>query len=300
MNLLRETNTAGPPSDYLFARIRCRRAALDISGRSQVAGPAEPHQKLKAEHAWVYTQLNQRLRLCLRPYFEYGELRNMVIALRYLAAGNRTTLRPHLQFSLLHLQLRKILLNTAQVMPVIRLLERLLADTYPFFNGLTEHYLRQGPGGLEQALLGGCLQQAAAHNRCPALQAVLTYLLDMRNLLGLYKHLHWQLPSPPPLLTGGELGVARCEKVWSARDMDKLLDLVRKRAANSGNPEAVGVEDFLFQGLTQRLRAVGQDPLQAGLILDFLWRCQLATRNRGLLLADAHLPQQRATPEVMG
>lgn len=298
MKLLREIGLAGAPDDYLSARIRCRRATLDTSGRGSWAGPAEPRQALRAEYQWVYEQLNRATRQKLLPLFEYFELRTLVIALRYLAAEEHAAKRAQLQLSLLEPQLQKLLLASEQMTTVVSALERLLAADYPFFAGLAETYLRQGPGGLEQALLGGCLQQGVKHSRSRQVRALLVYLLDMRNLLAVYKHLHWQVLSRPPLLSGGELAPALLENLFGAGDLSGLLTLMAKRAGQTGNPETVGVEDFLLQGLSLRLQREGRDPLQLGLLLDYLWRCQLAARNRGLRLSDQALVNRQQRTEV--
>ncbi len=294
MNLLRDIDTAGAPDDYLFARIRYRRAALDTSGQGQWAGPADPHRALKAEYAWVYAQLNQGMRRKLLPFFEYNELGTLIIALRYLSAGDSAALKSQLQFSLLHPQLRKVLLGSDKITTVIRRLESLLSKRYAFLGGLTAHYLRQGPGGLEQALRGGFLQQATTESRSRPLREMLLYQLDMRNLLALYKHLHWKIPSPPPFLAGGTLPGSLTEKIWAAQDMAKLLELIQQRAGQKGDPEATGVEDFLFAGLTRQLHRASRDPLQAGLVLDYLWRYQLASRARGWQLKNTPAPPETA------
>jgi hypothetical protein len=286
MRLLREIDAAGASCDYLYARIRCRRALLASSGHvSQdysVQGGSDPHQALRSEHIRVYTQMGQALRQKLLPFFEYSEIHNLIIALRYLAAGDPAALNSQLHFSLLHPRLSKTLRAAERVSPLVFNLERLLADNYPFISGLTQTYLQQGPGGLEQTLLGGYLQAAVAKSRCQPLKTMLIYLLDMRNLLALYKHLHWQVPSPPPLLTGGELNLTDCQKIWGARNLPALLEMMRKRARQPWDPQAQGVEEFLFQGLTAQLRQAGRDPLQPGLVLDYLWRCQLSVRQQGL------------------
>ncbi|HEY5674458.1 MAG TPA: hypothetical protein VIR78_12180 [Malonomonas sp.] len=298
MKLLREIAIVGAPDDYLYARIRSRRAALDTSGRGSWSGPAEPRLALRAEYRWVYSQLNQRSRRKLLPLFEYAELRTLVIALRYLAAEEHSEKTAQLQLSLLQPQLRKLLLGTEPISVVLSALQRMLAADYPYFSGLLETYLRQGPGGLEQALLGGCLQRAVKTTRCRPVRELLVYLLDMRNLLAVYKHLHWQVTAPPPLLSGGELETALLKKIWAAGDLSGLLNLVVKRAGQPGDPEKTGVEDFLLQGLSSKLRRGGREPLQLALLLDYLWRCQLAARNRGLLLSDAVVPVRPLPVEV--
>lgn len=300
MKLLREIEATGPPRDYLFARIRYRRSALDISGRGRWGAASEPHQALRAEYVWVYGQLERRLRQDLLPFFEYVELRTLVIALRYLAAEEQAAMRAQLKFSLLQPQLQNVLLDAQPVAPLVAVLERLLSSEYRSFAGLSQVYLRQGPGGLEQALLGGFLQQSVTQWHRRPLRELLRYLLDMRNLLALYKHLHWQVPLAPPLLPGGTLELGHCESLWANRDLAALMDMVRKTATQPGDPEAIGVEDFLFQGLSTRLRRAGRDPLQLGLVLDYLWRCQLATRNRGLRLSGAAVTEEEPVAEVAG
>ncbi|MBW6511075.1 MAG: hypothetical protein K0A93_03010 [Desulfuromonadaceae bacterium] len=292
MNLLIDSTTAGYPSDYLFARIRYRRATLDSSGPG---GRGGPRQTMLGEYIWVYQQLNHRLRQQLLPFFEYVELRTLVIILRYLAANDPAAVETQLRLSLLGPQLKKIVRNAAHVATAISTLERQLADSYPYFSGLSTTWLRQGPGGLEQALLGGCLQHAVTRNCCHSLREMLVYLLDMRNLMALHKHLHWQVTTPPPFLNGGTLSAPGCEKIWATRDLHKVGDLMQQQTGLPGDPETIGCEDFLLRGLTRRLRHIGREPLQIGLVLDYLWRCWMAARDRGRSLSGAtshHEPRQ--------
>lgn len=300
MKLLHERKFEGFPCDYLYARIRCRRAALDLSGHSSWGRSGDPHVTLKSEYAWVYAQMDRRLRCLMLSVFEYLELRTLVIALRYLAAGDRPAMDKQLELSLLHPQILKLLRESKRVAVVTAGLERLLVEEHPYFKGLAEIYLHQGPGGLEQTLVGGCLQQGITGSRSGQVRSFLLYLLDMRNLLALYKHLHWQVPVTPPLLTGGSLDNKTYEKIWVKKDLSSLLMLMGKRTGLKGNPEADGVEQFMLRGLTTKLRREGRNSLQLGLLLDYLWRCQLTARNRGLHLAEVEMPIELSNAEVSG
>lgn len=282
MKLLLEITTAGTSDDYLYARVRCRRAALDVSGTAPLGGGEDSQEKLKREFSWVYRRMSSRLRRQLLPVFEAAELRTLVLCLRYLAAGDRSAIGSLLTSSLLHPQLQRELLAAKRGTPLVATLERLLAEQQPLFGGLAEIYLRRGPGGLEQALIGRHLQQSLERCRPGALQLFLCYLLDMRNLLAIYKHLRWQVPQPPPLLTGGGLSPGRCEELWRARDLKALLQVMRKFTGLDDDPEQLGVEDFLLRGLSVRLQRAGRDPLQPGLLIDYLWRCRQTVRNLGL------------------
>lgn len=300
MHLLIDITSMGVPCDYLYARIRCRRLTLNDAELLQRAEAGGPQQALRAEYRWVYRQLEQRLRRALLPLFEYFELRLLVVILRYLAVADRSALDDLLRHSLLQLKLRNILRASGRVATTISRLEKLLAEDYPIFQGLTETYLRQGPGGLEQALIGGYLQNSINRSSSRQVREFLIYLLDMRNLQALYKHLHWQVSPAPPLLTGGALNLRICKKIWTEQDLNALLSLMQKFSQQTGHPEDAGVEDFLFQGLSASLKRAGRDPLQIGLIIDYLWRCRLAARNHGLQIFGGSTETEGYTAEPTG
>jgi len=285
MKLLYEIAAPGAPSDYLYARIRSRRAELDVREKSRWGRSADPRADLRLEYKWVYEEMNQQLRNRLLPVFEYFELKTLIIALRYMAAGDPSSMFAQLQLSLLQPQIIKVLRETKQVALLTAALERFLAEEYPYFSDLTKTYLREGPGGLEQVLVGRCLQQGIARSRSRQVREFLRYLLDMRNLQAMYKHLRWQVPVTPPILSGGGLSPAACEKVWAEKNLTSLLELIRKQAKLVDSPSEDGVEDYLLRGLSARLRRGGRDPLQLGVVIDYLWRCQLETRTRGRELA---------------
>lgn len=297
MGMLLDIPYMGASCDYLYARLRCRQGELDSGGLLRRVQTGDPRQALLAEYRWLYRQTNQRMRRKLRPVFEYFELRLLVVALRYLAAGDRTAVVQQLQQSLFHPRLRNIVQQAEQPVAAIRQLERLLGDQNPVFQGLAEIYLRQGPGGLEQALIGGSLQQAVKDSGDKQVRGFLRYLLDMRNLQALHKHLHWQVPSAPPLLTGGTIELAVYEKIWAGQDLDGLLILLQKFTRLPENPEE-NIEDYLLQGLTKHLRQCGREPLQIGQVLDYLWRCQQATRLQGLQQSAESARTTESGPEV--
>lgn len=297
MTLLCEIITQGAPSDYLYARIRSRRAELNLYENSRWGRAGHPRTDFRAEYKWVYGEMNQYLRNRLLPVFEYFELRTLVIALRYLAAGDSSSMIAQLQLSLLHPQIIKLLTGTKQVALITAGLERFLAEDYPYFNDLTATYLRQGPGGLEQVLVGRSLQQGVASSRSRQVREFLRYLLDMRNLQALFKHLRWQVPVIPQILSGGELSPTICEKVWAEKNMTYLLELMRKRAKQLDSPSEDGVEEYLLRGLSVRLKREGRDPLQLGLVIDYLWRCHLEARARGMELAGL---EQISAVEAVG
>lgn len=278
MKLLVEPKYLPPSADYLYARIGCREQGL-LAGRGGAPQQRNPQRHLRKEYRWVYFHLERRLRRQLRPVFEYSELRLLVLGVRYLAAGELKAFGELLRQSLLPPRLQRKLLAAPQAVAAVAVLERLLADDCPVFRGVTECYLRQGPGGVEQQLLGGYLQQAMAVSRPAPVRELLVYLLDMRNLLALYKHLRWQLPQAPPLLSGGELSVTVIERCWQQQDLAALLRLARKRAGLNVEAELADIEDLLEEGVAKRLRQQAREPLQIGVLLDYLWLCRRIARN---------------------
>lgn len=281
MKLLIEIPYAGASCDYLYARIRCRRASLAGGGLLRGVNK-DPQQALLAEYRWVYRQLDAGLRRKLLPVFEYFELRLLVIALRCLAAGERATLQRQLEQSLFRPEVVSSVTQASRVIDAISRLEQLFGEDYSAFSGLEKCYLRQGPGGLEQQLIGGQLNASLEQAKEPKVREFLRFLLDMRNLLALHKHLRWQLPLAPPLLAGGTLDLAMLEKIWQQGERRGLRSQLQLFARQPLPPEGAGIEEYLHRALTDRLRSKGRDPLQLWLLIDYLWRCQETAREHGL------------------
>ncbi|WP_303720524.1 V-type ATPase subunit [Malonomonas rubra] len=300
MSLLIEVPYAGAANDYLYARICARRAELASGGLFRKSGSNEPRQALMAEYRWVYRQANAKLRNKLLPIFEYCELRLLVMALRYLAAGEREALSGQLQQSLLQEKVIRVVETAEQPVEALRCLQREYAEEYPFFDRLPTRYLRQGPGGLEQELIGGYLQQSCRSCRDQAVKRFLLYLLDMRNLQALRKHLRWQVPVTPPLLEGGSLEPGLLQKIWQQRDAAALLTLMRRYARQRQLPLEDADEEYLLQGLTDRLRQAGREPLQLGVVIDYLWRCWLAAREQGVRIFEEQTSVTPQAAEVQG
>ncbi len=277
MKLLEEQTYMPPPAEYLYARLGRRRHRL-------ASGPGPPQDaRLREERNWVYRRLEVGLLRALTPLYEYDALQTLVLGLRYLAAGEATKLEGLLAQSLLSGRLRQRLRGAREVLPVLDGIETLLENEYPFCRGLGAIWLRQGPGGVEQQLLGGYLRYAVRQSRVGQVRDLLRHVLDMRNLLALYKHLQWQLPQAPPLLDGGWIAPARCARFWKERDLAGLLDFAGRQSGHQGEVRRGAIGEILELGVTQRLRRRAREPLQIGVLIEFLWSCrrQLQEREAG-------------------
>lgn len=271
------------PAEALFARLRARRAALDLQGTGVT--PPRPAATL----AWLWPRLENSLRIGLTPYLEIEAMLCLRLALRY-RLSDEVVPAGLLRQPWLAKELGILLGRPGDARTVLTQLEVWLTPDYPFAARLTNGYLAQGPGQVERQLIAGILMHSLARARVPVVRMTIRFLTDLRNLLAVLRHWRWQLRTPPALLPGGELETALLARVWA--DTDKAM-LERLAARLSGKPlidlEPRAAERELLSGLTRRLRQTGRDPLGLGLVIDYVWRCQMATRN--------HLLQQSAAGE---
>jgi len=87
----------------------------------------------------------------------------------------------------------------------------------------------------------------------------------------------------PRLLPGGDWPTAALNRAWVAGD----TAMVGRQAACLAGAKVTdfeprAAERQLLSGLTLRLQRAGRDPLGVGVIIDALWRCQVAARNHAL------------------
>jgi hypothetical protein len=162
-------------------------------------------------------------------------------------------------------------------------LEAILAKDYPFIVKLASTYRNQGPGGVEQQLADGILQHGLVRAGNDILKVTLCYLIDMRNFLMINKFWRWRVNQAPLLTAGGKTETTILQRIWATHDSDRLSRLTTRLA---GEPlisaKAVGIEQSLLNGLTRLLRRAGRDPLGLAVVIEYLWRAQLAVHNQVL------------------
>jgi hypothetical protein len=273
MQLLATTQPAELPTDALLVRLRCRRAAIDLMNDS--AGEAPPEEIVN----WVYRRLNSQLRKRLGPFLELLAMRNLVLTLRYLLAEEDPpgSLR---QNALLAKPLQELIMASDAETTIVRL-ESALVEDYPFVDGLTFTWRSQGPGGVEQQLASGILRHGLNRSGKGIVSRTLSYLIDMRNCLIVKKFWRWQVNQAPQMTAGGSISVERLAHIWTTRDEDRLAGLVTKLGGVPERSEkAVKMEQALINGLTRLLRQAGRDPLGLAVVIEYLWKTQLAAHNR--------------------
>jgi len=278
MKLLDSTKPAELPAEALLARLRSRRAGIDLLDPA-TAGSTDAT-------LWVYQRLNRSLRRRLEPFFELLAMRNLILRLRYLLAGEQPAAR--LNNTLLAGSLRQLLVSIGENETLIAQLEAALVSDYPFTSGLTVTYREQGPGGMERQLTDGILADALERSRNDLLKRVLSYLIDMRNCLMLSRLWCWQVKQLPPLTGGGTLDRNNLQRIWASHDSERLARLTERltgeplRSGKMNTRVTIGMEQAFLSGLTSLLRRLGRDPLGAAVIIEYLWRNELAIHNQWL------------------
>lgn len=273
-----------PPLDFVLARVRYRRAMVDVTGE-QESWPGQLTEKgLQMALRWLYCRLPARSYQQLRPYFELLGGRSLVMALRLHRAEAEESLRRLLQQSLLHPDVAVLFHQTQTSEQMVSRLEAALTPEYAELQELTATYAEQGPGGVEEQIAAGLLQRACLQARATPLQALVARLIDLRNVLSVGKYWRWQVSREPPLIDGGTVALARLRRFWSSRDEAGLAQLVSRQARRSEvlSHDVRSMETCLLQGVTNEMQQFGKDPLGTGVLLDYLWRCQVAARNRAL------------------
>ena len=276
MKLLDSTKPAELPTEALLARLRSRRAEIDL---------LDPVATESTEATvWIYQRLNKRLRRRLEPFFELLAMRNLTLQLRYLLAGELPA--TILNNSLLAKPLRQLLANSGENQALIAQLEAALVSDYPFYFGLTVTYREQGPGGVERQLADGMLVDALKRSRNVPLKRTLVYLIDMRNCLMLSRLWRWQVKQPPALTGGGNLDRNNLQRIWARHDSERLTCLAERltgeslRNSKMDGGVTIGMEQAFLRGLTRLLRRLGRDPLGLAVIIEYLWRVELALHNQ--------------------
>lgn len=279
MKLLDSTKPAELPTEALLARLRSRRAEIDL-----LDPVATESTEATEATVWIYQRLNKRLRRRLEPFFELLAMRNLTLQLRYLLAGELPA--TILNNSLLAKPLRQLLANSGENQALIAQLEAALVSDYPFYFGLTVTYREQGPGGVERQLADGMLVDALKRSRNVPLKRTLVYLIDMRNCLMLSRLWRWQVKQPPALTGGGNLDRNNLQRIWARHDSERLTCLAERLTGESlrnsklDGGVTIGMEQAFLRGLTRLLRRLGRDPLGLAVIIEYLWRVELALHNQ--------------------
>jgi len=319
-DLLEKAADRGYPSEYLLSRIRGRKARFIPDWRPLVASPAPLEQlpdghyqrivadrspegiwrALLIEYQWVYYQMNGQLREIFGPFFAYAELRTIFICLRNLKEMKRAKVREILSVSLLSDKIKKILLGSADEHVAVRAMEKKLLCLSKRFIGITEILRQKGLTGFEHELSERYLSVIVGADMTPFLQTFFMRLIDARNILNLARLVKLGVSAEHPFVPGGKISIGRLGEILGSKDHQGIEKLLREfTGEEAGSIEPVGLEAFLYRGITRSLKKGGRDALSFVPILEYLWRCSMEAMNLSVLTYGHDLERDLVAAELI-
>lgn len=271
------------PLEALLVRTRVWRRDVD---RRQGLLPAA---ELQSRIAWIHARLDQGSGARLSPYFDYLACVWLCRMLRYPLAGETipvSLLNP----PALAPGITRLVTSPRPGGDLVADLEKLLLPDTPWIAGVQDAWSGRGPGGVEEHLMTGVLQEGLRSSWRPV-RALMERLVLIRSLITVIRYWRWQVTLPPelPLLsTEDREKLIRC---WSTGERSRLVRFVREKTGDQIQVDTpLLTEQQMLGGVTRMLARFGRDLLSPAVVLDYLWRLQRAIARR--VLMDAQSPDQ--------
>ncbi len=319
--LLQDHNVQVYPTEYLISRLKGRATAMVLDWET-VALSQSPYNELLSmergkdisgavldtvwmkalkEIQWVYSQMNSGLRETFSPFFLYHEIDTIHLCMRFrLSKAAESKIEGLLSYGLLSETVRQAILRAGDIQSLLEIIESLFVPFSDSFRGIKEFYSNKNSKDVEQRFITCYLEHAVSSKVHPLIKRLFMYLIDMRNLMALYKHLRWGIYKPPDYVRGGSLARREINEVFAARDISDMDRLVHKVTSLGNEASAMsGPENCLLRGLTKLLRRSGRVDSDVGFILYYLWRCHVQARNTSLLLSVKELEREKLTGELI-
>jgi vacuolar-type H+-ATPase subunit C/Vma6 len=304
-NLLMETEDRGYPTAYLLARIRGRRVHLIKDWDSIIldSNPLEAVQKtrygeyilnytnegiwrlLQSEFQWMYLQMNNWLRDIFQPFFTYYELRTVIMCLRFkLDNSPDVDMADLLSFSLLSTRIKKLIKTNENITGILNgMSKKFFPSTYKP-DTLHNIFSEKGLKGIEEELTDEYIERIRDRRLHSIIRKFFAYLIDIRNLLILFKYTRWNMTSEPVFFRGGSISTPRLRKALNTGKASIMNQLIYERTGKRlHEPGALSIENVLLSDLTKRLRHAGRDS-DIGFILDYLWKMYIEARNLSIII----------------
>lgn len=303
----------GYPADYLRGRISGRKGGL-ITDWERLLATADPLQglaleehsdegiwrRLLSEYAWIWRQMEPKLRLIFAPYFTLVEFQTLVKVLRLKQAGESERAAQLLEHSQLGPAIKAQLLSEREPETVIAGLVPLFAAIDRRFYLLEESFREKGLSGFELRLAGLCLEYRAGQKMHPVMDTFFRMSIDHLNLLAIAKHQRWGVAESPAMIRGGRLSPSRLEDAAKGGDGGALAELVQQAIGQEMAKEGMErLEPLLLAALTKEVHRMGRCDDEVGPILDYLWRRLMETRNLGLLFHGSRIERDILRQELV-
>lgn len=283
--LLENPEGKGYPFAYVLARIRGRRSRGDKQEIPEMTIPAAGGAETvlvdadafltaaRAERNWLWSQLEPNMRSIYAPLFFYHELKPLALALRRREARQWDQVDAIMKGSLLVLPLRQLMGDEKiDTQKALERIGRFMQRISPEFGSLGSAYTSGRIGAAEELLLSANLRQLATLKLQPCLRAFFVRMIDMLNLLSLFRHLRWRSKIPPIFVPGGRVSTTLLVS-WLDGSGDAVRDICTVAMTGNGVlPESpVELEQELISGMTRLCRRLAREPDGIGLVVDYLW-----------------------------
>ena len=318
--LLEKAPDNGFPADYLFSRLKGRRARLVLDWDALAASPSPLEQlpeghfqmtlgdrtaeaiwrALLFEYGWVYHQMNQQLRKTFSPFFLYAELRTMIICLRYLRELKKDMVRQILMASILSDDIKKILRESNDALTAAQEIEKTFYCLSERFAGIAEIMRTEGLKGFEQKLVEHYLSFVVNAGTDPILRSFFRRLIDARNMLALAKLLRIGTTADHRFISGGMVSTARINDILISRNKqaaDKLLFELAGEMISALDLRRI--EPGLYRSISRWLKRERSAVTGIGTALDYLWRCSIDALNLSVLFYGQHLAKDALAAELV-
>lgn len=320
MEILRPMENRGYPADYLLARISVRRSWLVADWRHLLSAaepleavPVSPRRgklgagseqaiwaSLLEESAWLYGQMDERLRGIFSTVFTWFELKTLILCLRTRQRTGGAELEGILAHSLLAEKVRRLLVGAGETAGVAEEICNLFARDDVNYARLRGVYGKEGVDGVERQLVTLYLEQAACGELHPAVRKFFRYLIDMTNIMILYKQLRWRIKLPLSFIAGGGMKGSTFRGLLEGEGLNALPPLVRSLTGMPAQIPAGGSpEPLLLKGLSRLLSREARVTGGIGLILDYLWRCYMEARNLSILAHCGEMEREILRTELL-
>ena len=321
MNVLEREADRGYPTEYLLSRIRGRRGYL-IKDWNALLASAAPLESLQGAHyrglvteyskegvwkgmlkecKWVYLQMNRGLRNVFSPFFLYSEIKTIILCLRHKREkGHNTEVEDILTFSLLAGDLKEVLRRDADLPLILEEFERQFLSLPDKSEGLNDIYLKKGLKGVEEHMTDSIIDQIRTSSLHAVIHTFFAALIDMRNVITLYKYLRWTVVRGTVFVPGGSIHPSRLEGAAHRGDLSEVSRLIHDLTGKIVQEAGLSaVENILLTGLTKQVRALAKESPDIGLILDYLWRVYMEAKNLTILLHCADMERVSLRNEII-
>ncbi len=321
MNVLETATDRGYPTEYLLSRIRGRRVylikdwnALLFSPAPHEALPGTRYRELVSEYAregalkgmlkefkWVYLQMNRGLRNIFAPFFLYSEINTIILCLRHkMEKGRKTDVEDILSFSLLSEDLKEVFRKDAALPVLLDEIERQLSSLSDNAEGLNDIYVKKGLKGVEEQITDSLIDQIMTSSLHAVIKNFIASLIDMRNIIALYKYVRWAVADGTVFIRGGALPAARLQGAAQRGDMSEVIRLIYELTGIIIEESGLsGVERVLISGLTKKVRIVAKESADIGFILDYLWKIYVEAKNLSIIFYCGDLEREALKKELV-